>query len=173
MKLLQATLATFVLGIGLAHAGPFIDKNPVISVDPSCPCFFPGFEVGAFVGGYLPTSGEDALGGGVSLTYFFTENLGLDYSYSVYATESEKHINALDLLYRIPLGNSCWAPYFLGGGAVFSNSDNNGAFRLGGGVEWRMSYFAMCPAVFTDATYNWVDGGSDAVQVRLGFRVPF
>jgi opacity protein-like surface antigen len=173
MKRLQATVATLALGLGLAHAGPVIDKNPV-PVDPSCPCFYPGLQVGAFASGYLPRDeqAEDALGGGVAFTYYFTENIGLEYSYAVHATDSEKHINALDLMYRLPVGMSCLAPYLMGGGAIFSNGENNWAWRLGAGVEYRLQNL-LCSAIFADGTYNWTDGETDAVQVRLGLRVPF
>ncbi len=177
MKRVTATFVTLAAAISIAQAGPVIveDKNP-IPVDPSCPCFFPGLQVGAFASGYLPNSDgvygdlEDALGGGVLLSYFFTERIGLEYSYAVHATDSEKHINALDVIYRLPLGNSCWAPYLLGGGAVFSNGDNEGAWRLGGGLEYRLP---SCTAIFADATYNWVEDEPDATQVRLGFRLAF
>jgi len=173
MKLLQATLATLALGIGLAQAGPVIDKNP-IPVDPSCPCFYPGLQVGAFASGYLSQGGpvEDALGGGVAFSYYFTENIGLEYSYAVHATASEKHINALDLMYRVPVGSSCLAPYLLGGGAILSNGENNWAWRGGAGLEYRFQNL-LCSALFADGTYNWADGESDAIQIRLGLRVPF
>ncbi len=169
MKKLLASIATLVTFGGLAVAGPVIDKNPII--DPSCPCFATGLGVGGFVGGYLSDS-EDALGGGVDLTYFFTENLGLNYSYGVYATDSEKHVNALDVIYRMPWGNSCFAPYLLGGGALFSNSSNNGAYRAGVGAEYRLAG-RNCGAIFGDGTYNWVNDHEDAVVVRLGYRILF
>jgi len=170
MKLLQVTIAILALGGGLVHAGPVIDKNPV--VDPGCPCFFPGLQVGAFASAYLPRgeNEESAAGAGVNFTYFFTENIGLEYSYSVHATDSQKHINALDLMYRLPIGYTCWAPYVLAGGALYSNGSNEGAYRLGGGVEYRLD---NCMAVFSDATYNWVQAEPDAVHMRLGVRVPF
>jgi hypothetical protein len=171
MKLMHVTIAILGLAAGLASAGPaVIDKNPI--VDASCPCFFPGLQVGVFASGYLPAGDdpEDALGGGVNFAYFFNDNLGLEYSYSVHATDSEKHINALDLIYRMPLGYSCLAPYVMGGGALFSNSSNEGAYRLGGGLEYR---FDNCIGVFSDATYNWIHQEADAVHVRMGLRVPF
>ena len=81
MKLLQVTLATLALGSGLAHAGPAIDKNP-LPVDAGCPCFFPGLQVGTFASAYLARgkNEESAAGAGVNFTYFFTENIGLEYS---------------------------------------------------------------------------------------------
>jgi hypothetical protein len=171
MKLLQVIVATLGLAVGSAFAGPIIDKNP-LPVEVGCPCFFPGLQVGAFASGYLPRgeNEESAAGGGVNFTYFFTENIGLEYSYSVHATDSEMHINALDLIYRLPIGFTCWAPYVMGGGAVYANSFTEGAYRLGGGLEYRLD---NCIAVFSDATYNWIQEEPDALQVRLGLRVPF
>lgn len=171
MKLLQRSVALFALGIGWACADPVPDKNPS-PVDANCSCFFPGLQVGAFMSGYLPRGkdGESAAGGGVAFTYFFTEKIALEYSYSANATESEMHINALDLVYRVPLAGDCLAPYVMGGGALFANSVNQGAYRLGGGVEYR---FENCIALFSDATYNWIQQEPDVVNLRFGLRLPF
>jgi hypothetical protein len=70
----------------------------------------------------------------------------------------------------MPLGNSCWAPYIIGGGALFSDGSNQGAYRAGAGIEYRL---ASCSAIFADGTYNWVATLDDAVQVRLGYRFAF
>ena len=167
---MHVTIAILGLASGFAYAGPPLDKNPI--VDASCPCFFPGLQVGAFASGFLPrqNGGDSAAGGGVNFAYFFNDNFGLEYSYSVHATDSETHINALDLIYRMPLGYTCWAPYVMGGGALVSDGSNEAAYRLGGGLEYR---FDNCVAAFSDATYNWIQQEPDAVHVRLGLRVPF
>jgi hypothetical protein len=174
MKQLLASLATLLTFGGLAVAGPVISKNPI--VDPRCECFATGLGVGGFVSGILwdgDQYDDDALGGGVDLTYFFTENLGVNYSYSVFGTDSEKHVNALDFVYRMPLGNSCLAPYFLGGGGVISNGSNLGLWRAGVGAEYRLPNW-NCSAIFADATWNWIStNDDDAAIVRLGYRVQF
>lgn len=168
MKKLIASVATLGALAGFAVAGPVVDKNVV--VDPTCQCFNAGWGVGVFASGLLNGPQEDALGGGVELSYFFNKNFGVLYSYSAHATDSEEHVNALDLVYRMPLGNSCWAPYLIGGGALFSDGSNQGAYRAGAGIEYRL---ASCSAIFADGTYNWIATLDDAVQVRLGYRFAF
>lgn len=171
MKRLQVSIAMCLLGVGGVMADSPPDKNPLIE-DASCPCLFPGLHVGAFASGLLPRGkgGENAMGGGIAFTYFFTEKVALEYSYSANATDPQTHINALDLVYRLPLQSLCWSPYVMGGGAVFSNAQNEGAYRLGGGLEYR---FENCVALFSDATYNWIQREPDAVNLRLGLRLPF
>ncbi len=171
---MKTYLPSTLIGLFLAapvFAGPAMEKNVIIPVDPSCPCFTPGLNIGGFAAGYLPSSGDqDGLGGGVSFAYYFTERIGVDLSYAVHGTDPEKHVTALDLVYRVPLGSSCWAPYLLTGGAVYSNGENQGGFRVGGGLEYRMG---NCSALFADGTYNWVNDEPNATTVRLGLRIPF
>jgi len=194
MKLLQATLTITALFAGHALAGPVTYKNPKTQiVDPRCPCFFEGLEVGTYVSGlwgpdslgneYINnpvagapgTQGDDALGVGVNLTYFFTERVAVEYSYTWHDTNSDRHLHTLDFLYRHPLGYSCWAPYILGGGGINSNGGTAGVYRVGGGIEYRLP---NCVGIFADYTYNWIAGGdegwgNDFNLARAGFRIPF
>lgn len=194
MKLLNALLTVSTLGLVSGIAGPIYDKNPKnLVVDPRCPCFFEGLQVGFFATGlwgpdalgneYInnPVAGapaapdDDAFGAGVSMAYFFTDNFALEYSYSWVDSRTDRHINALDLLYRFPLGNTCWAPYLMGGAGLNSDSDNVGVFRAGAGVEYRL---ANCVGLFVDYAHHWVGGGdegwgNDFNLGRAGFRIPF
>lgn len=190
MKLLTCTLTITALGAAAVFAGSGYDKNPKspLVVDPRCPCFFEGLQVGFFATGlwgpdalgneYLDgggTRGDDALGAGVSFAYYFTENIAVEYSYSWLATESDRHIHALDLLYRMPLGNTCWAPYLMGGAGVNTDGGSAGLYRLGAGVEYRL---ANCVGIFADYSHNWIAGGdegwgNDFNLGRAGFRIPF
>ncbi len=200
MKLLNATLTVLALGVASASAGPLYQsptytKNPkaVVPVDPSCPCFFEGFQVGAFVSGvwgpdslgneYLnnpvpgaaASEGDDALGAGVSLAYYFTRNIALEYSYSWQDTRSDRHIHTLDFLWRMPLGYTCWAPYLIGGGGLNTDGGTRGIYRAGGGIEYRL---ANCVGIFADYTYNWIAGGDAGWDnsfnlARAGLRIPF
>lgn len=195
MKLLSATSIVLALGVVAAFAGPDYHKNaksPLV-VDPSCPCFFEGLQVGIYaaalwgpdalgneyvnnpIAGGPAETGDDAFGAGVSLTYYFTENIALEYNYTWVDTRSDRHLNTLDLLYRMPLGDSCWAPYVMGGAGLNSDSDTVGVYRLGAGLEYRL---ANCVGVFADYTHNWVGGGEEGWGNgfnlgRAGFRIPF
>lgn len=194
MKLLNAILSVIALGVITAAAGSSYDKgkNPLV-VDARCPCFFEGLQVGFYGVGlwgpnslgneYInnPVSGapaegeDDALGLGVSLTYYFTDKIAVEYSYSWANSRSDRHMNTLDLLYRIPLGNTCWAPYVMGGGGLNSDGTTVGVFQAGAGIEYRLP---NCVGVFVDYSHNWVAGGdegwgNDFNLGRAGFRIPF
>jgi hypothetical protein len=194
MKLLNATLTVIALGVVTALAGPAYDKgkNPMV-VDARCPCFFDGLQVGVFgtaiwgpnalgneyinnpVAGAPAEKSDNAFGAGINLTYYVTENIALEYSYSWLNTRSDRHINALDLLYRFPLGNSCWAPYLMGGAGLNSDGTTVGVYRAGAGIEYRL---ANCVGIFADYSHNWVAGGdegwgNDFNIGRAGLRIPF
>lgn len=192
MKLLNATLTVITLGVVTSFAGPDGYKNP-LTVDNRCPCFFEGLQVGVFatgvwgpnalgneyinnpVAGAPGQKGDNALGAGVSLTYYFTESFALEYSYSWLDSRSDRHINALDALYRFRLDDSCWAPYLMGGIGLNSDGGTEGIYRLGAGVEYRLS---NCVGIFADYSHNWVAGGdegwgNDFNLGRAGLRIPF
>ncbi|MEO0447608.1 MAG: hypothetical protein AAF191_16160, partial [Verrucomicrobiota bacterium] len=81
------------------------------------------------------------------------------------------------LIYRRPLGYSCFAPYILGGGGVNTNGSSKGIYRAGGGIEYRMPN-RNCSAIFADYIYNWTAGGdegwnNDFSQARVGMRFQF
>tara|TARA_R110002096_G_scaffold91625_18_gene207357 strand:- start:3638 stop:4165 length:528 start_codon:yes stop_codon:yes gene_type:complete len=175
MKSIVATLTVALLGTALVQAGPYIDKNPpIIDV---CDCYPPGLQVGGFVGGYFPDSSveEEALGGGITLGYFFTDRIGLELGYGAYDTEPDvTHMTTLDLIYRLFINdNNCFSPYLIAGGGGVFNDVNRGLFRGGAGVEMRFEG-NNCWGLFLDGTFNWLaDGGDDPVVARLGVRIPW
>lgn len=174
MKKIVATFTTLMLGLGAAFAGPIVDKNPPI-VD-VCDCYPPGFQLSGFVSGLFPENGGDeAIGGGASLAYFFTEKVGLEASYHAYnSTPDVLHFSTLDLVYRLftDTNPTCWSVYALAGGGIRSNGQNDGLYRAGLGIERRFESM-NCLGVFLDGTYNWINDQDDAVIARLGFRIPF
>jgi DNA-binding NarL/FixJ family response regulator len=124
----------------------------------------------AYRAGILPTGDyDDALGGGVSLGYFFDENFGVDFGAAWYATDSVVHNYTLDAVYRLPM--DCIAPYIFGGGGVHSNSHTEVLWRLGAGVDFRMS---DTMSLFADGAYTWVGGDVENYTiVRAGLRFAF
>jgi hypothetical protein len=174
MKKLLTTLTILTASASFALAGSgkavYDAKAPL--PDPGCDCFGTGFEFSGFGGALLPSDGDSAGGGGVGFAYFFTENVGVDVSYGVYATDpSEEHLIVANLVYRLVDRNSCIAPYFLIGGGLLTNSQTDGLWDIGGGIDFRFP--DSCLGVFVDATYNWVDGDRDFTLVRGGIRIPF
>src|SRR5476651_780017 len=98
------TISSLILSVALASsafAGPVTYSGKDSKVVPptvapaGCDCFAPGFALGLFGGGELPrhTSIRDNGLGGCSLAeYFFTENIGLQASYGVFAPSPAHHI---------------------------------------------------------------------------------
>ena len=173
MKKLLSTLAILSASFGLATAGDYSAKAPVAPVAPECTAFDPGFELSGYIAGSLPSGGEDELGGGMGIAYFFTENIGLDLNYAVFNYDSALHFVTTDAVLRFPLKSVCIAPYILGGAGVVTNGDTEATWRLGGGVDFRPEALGNL-GIFADGVYNWIDGDhSDATIVRLGLRLPF
>lgn len=180
MKYLASLIVTAALA-STAFAGPvsYSGKGgkPVQPVAPlGCECFAPGFALGAFGGGYLPdTSAEDdVLGGGVLAEYFFTQYIGIQGSYGVFATGSEHHEFDGALVLRYPITSLCIAPYVLGGGGYSVNSDDKGNYFVGAGIEARLESL-NCLGIFADGAYHFAADSDDAdyTIVRLGVKLPF
>lgn len=162
-------------------------KNPVYSKNPvSAPlCYDAGFEFGIFAAGFLPQGGgsgehwdeygnegyKEAIGGGISLGYFFNENLGLDFGAAVYGTSSEVQNYTLDVVQRLPNQDACYAPYAFVGGGLHANGSNEGILRAGVGIDYKIS---DASSLFTDGAYNWVGGDvEEYITVRAGLRFNF
>lgn len=172
MKILTTLLMTAALA-STAFAGPIAKnpKAPVLPPPPTCECFAPGAAFGFFGGALLPNGrgADDALGGGVLAEYFFTENIGIQGSYGVYATDSEHHAFDASLVLRAPIKSLCLAPYVLAGGGYSVNGTSEGNYHVGGGLDYR---FNNCTGIFADGAYHWANEG-DYTIVRLGVKIPF
>lgn len=176
MKLLATILMSAAVA-STAIAGPIVSKNPKAPVMPpppaGCQCFAPGASFGFFGGAILPDSGDDELGGGILGEYFFTENIGIQGTYGLYATESEHHQFDASLVLRAPIKSLCIAPYALVGGGFSSNSENEGSFHVGGGLDVRLESW-NCAGIFADGVYHFAeDDDRDHTIVRLGVKIPF
>src|SRR4051812_33495467 len=92
-----------------------------VNIPPSlgCDCFQPGAALGIYGGGILDE--DDALGGVALGEYFFTQYLGFQLSYGVFATESAHHEIDGAFLLRYPIPSACIAPYLMVGGGLGLN----------------------------------------------------
>ncbi len=180
MKKALLTLAVIAASVGIANAGDYgkvvIDKGPVIAppVETGCDCFAPGAQLSLFAAGIFPDGGDfdDALGGGASLGYFFTDMAGIEISASGYSNSGSQVQNyTADFVLRYPITEICIAPYALVGGGVHTNSETEGLFRFGGGLDIR---FPNCMGLFVDGTWNILGGDvADYAVARAGIRIPF
>lgn len=169
MERFTGLLITIALGCGPAFAGD--DKEPV-TIEPKDPVgFAPGFELGAFVAGSLSDENSDEMGGGVNLAYYFTDNIGIDVSYAVFAFESEIHTVSADLALRYPLNGPGISPYLLLGGGLRTNGATDGIYRVGGGLDFRPNGRDNM-GIFADGVYNWVEGDDGFTIARFGIRFP-
>jgi virulence family protein len=170
--------------IAAALAAPSVFAGPVYTsskggkqVQPmapiGCECFAPGFALGIFGAGILPDGeGDDALGGGVLAEYFFTENIGIEGSYGLFATDSEHHEFDAALVLRFPITDICIAPYIMGGAGYSTNSEEAWTLFAGGGIDVRLPDMD-CMAIFADGAYHWSeDDDSDFTLVRVGLKFP-
>ena len=147
-------------------------KTPMAPQPTGCNCFAPGADFGFYGGAILnDKGGDDSLGGGVLADYFFTENIGVQGSYGIFATNSEHHEFDGALVLRAPIKSLCIAPYALLGGGFSVNSAQRGNYFVGGGLEARFSG-AGCMGIFADGAYHFASTGSDYTIVRLGVKFP-
>ncbi len=175
-------ILTLLMSVALASsalAGPMsAPKNPKAPVLPpppaGCDCFGPGMSFDVFGAGFFPEGGGDeAAGGGVGMSYFFTRNLGIDLNYSLFATSKEHHQFDGNLVLRAPIDSLCIAPYLLAGGGFATNSNSYGTYQAGAGIDIRLQSM-NCLGIFAEGLYHFAnDEAPDFTTVRLGVRIPF
>lgn len=158
-------------------------KNPAPSKEPVAPalCFEAGETSLDVISIYAdPTGGGGSLydgagldagfGGGLALTHFATENLGV--SAGAYWWEGSSVIHSVtgSVIYRQPFQDLCLAPYVYGGVGGHFDSVNQISGHLGAGVEYR-----VCEGfgIFADYRYTWADETEDWNLYSLGVRVLF
>ena len=163
-------------------AQSYYDKGsqiPVTSVDPSI-CFEPGWDFGGYFSALFPNNAafEDAYGGGISLSYFFDRNIGLELNYAAHGQGASQQVLHANAIYRLPIeGCFCGAiaPYVFGGGGFTESGQFDMLYDVGAGLEIRLQSWG-CVAFFTDYSYNFVEKGGinqDFSQWRAGFKLPF
>ncbi len=165
----RTTVVVALCLFGVGWFGGVHAKEPIEFHNPEL--FGEGFELGLFGAGALPDGGGGEMGGGVSLAYYFTPQIGIDASYAVFAFESEVHTVSADIVLRYPVSQAGIAPYFLVGGGLQTDGDTDGLYRLGAGLDVRFQDFGL--GIFADGIYNWVVGQENFTIARLGVRIPF
>jgi hypothetical protein len=130
------------------------------------PCTWSIDALGFFASRDKGGSSDNALGPGVGLNYFFTENWGAGVDTYADAFEVPYLLNVSGI-YRYPIRNRRFAPYgFAGVGRQWEHAAQ-WMGHLGAGVEYslqrRTSVFADLRGVFPDRT-------KDYAVLRFGFR---
>jgi hypothetical protein len=175
---LIAIVAGFGLASGIAQAGPTAyypaPKNPPppIQVESICACFDEGkVSISLYGAGIVfDTLGDDALGGGLGVGYFFTEYTGVELDATWLATDQVLHNFSGSLVLRYPIKTACLAPYIFGGGGYATDSENQWTAHAGGGIDWRFGTGPNCFGIFADARYTWTEENMDFTLIRAGIR---
>jgi hypothetical protein len=110
-------------------------------------------------------------GGGLGFNRFFSQKLGMGSDINM-TGNGGSFIDSVtvNLLGRLPLGNSGLAPYVLGGGGRAYNPAQ-WIGQAGVGLELRST---SKMGLFVDGRYIWGEtSNTDALQLRGGFRLMF
>jgi hypothetical protein len=111
------------------------------------------------------------LGAGAGINYFFTRNFGLGLDgYSEDTSGEFVDSAALNLIFRLPIGESGFAPYIFGGATRQFDRVRQWAGDAGGGFEFR---FDQHWALFVDARYVIADKTDNYGVGRGGLRISF
>ncbi len=118
-------------------------------------------------------SKHDGWGGGISVGEYFIPHVGLRADANFSSVDAARLQVCADLLLRFPISGTGFAPYALIGGGIESRSGSTDAlFRVGGGLEYRLtSRFGL----FTEASYAWIynDERTEDLTVKAGVRFVF
>lgn len=169
-----ALIAMFALALG-AFAG---DTNTVASVSPYKANEFAVSTFGTYQASGAIT-GDSQWGAGIQADYFVTKNIGVTLATSKNRFDDGAFFQNLSIgpVIRLPIKDTGFAPYVLGGIGFDFDHQNDRFYYAGGGVEYRPQWFLKHVSVFTDAQYQWRDylqvGNSEAVVTRAGLRWTF
>ena len=110
-------------------------------------------------------------GGDVGVNYFITQNIGVGADANMSANGGN-FVDAVlgDLTLRLPLGNSGFAPYVLGGGGRMTDVTWEWVGQAGVGLEYRFSHRI---GLFADGRCIWPEHSPDALLLRAGLRIVF
>jgi len=111
------------------------------------------------------------LGAGLGLSYFITRNIGIGAdAYSENTTGVFVDSVSANLILRLPLGQSGFAPYAFGGGGRQFDMAKVWFCQIGAGMEYR---FTPQVGVFLDARWVLPDETKYYGVARLGLRFAF
>jgi hypothetical protein len=114
---------------------------------------------------------DTKFGAGAGLNYFITRYIGIGAeAYSQNTTGTFIDSASANLMLRLPLGQSGFAPYIMGGGGHQFDQTDFWFGQAGGGMEYR-----FCPhvGVFLDARAVWPNETKNYGVARLGLRFAF
>jgi hypothetical protein len=110
-------------------------------------------------------------GGNIGVNYFITRNIGVGADASMSANGGNFVDVVLgDLILRLPLGDSGFAPYVFGGGGRTTDATWEWVGQAGVGLEYR---FSRRIGLFADGRYIWPQHSPDALLLRTGVRIVF
>ncbi len=110
-------------------------------------------------------------GAGAGISYFITRNVGVGAeAYSENTTGTFIDSASANLMLRLPLGQSGFAPYLMGGGGHRFDQPDYWFGQAGVGMEYRFSHNI---GVFLDARAVWPNETKNYGVARLGLRFVF
>ncbi len=176
MKLKALVAALAAAAVSTAYAGPVGTAKTIVTPPPpapiGCTAFDGGLTVNPYAAYFIPDSGSDEFGGGLSVDYFFTPVVGISGFAQWGAFSQVVHNYGADLVLRYPMTGPCIAPYAFGGAGVHTNSETEFIGRLGAGIDLRRAECGR--GIFADWAYTFAGGDLDDYQVvRLGVKLPF
>ena len=110
-------------------------------------------------------------GGDVGINYFFTREIGVGAD-AIMSDNGGNFVDAVlgDLIFRLPIGDSGFAPYVFGGGGRTTDGIWQWVGQGGLGLEYRFTHRI---GIFTDGRYLWPQHSPDALLLRAGIRIAF
>lgn len=124
-------------------------------------------------------TGDSQWGAGIQADYFVTKNIGVSLATSKNRFDDGAFFQNLSIgpVIRLPISDTGFAPYALGGIGFDFDHQNDRYYYAGGGVEYRGKWLPKHLSVFVDAQYQWRDylpaGGQNATVARSGIRWTF
>jgi hypothetical protein len=115
----------------------------------------------------LPNS--HGLGGEIGIAYWFMPQLGARLSADLSALSPSAASFTGDIITRVPITGSAWAPYAFAGAGLATLGSPNGLYHAGGEVEYQ---FSPQLSLFGEASRAVVNqtGTTTPVAVTLGLR---
>ena len=154
---------------GMLGAGCDYYRPHELSVDAFATGSIGKYTINHLSGTRIREHGE--LGAGLGMNYFFSSNIGVGADvYSENNTGALIDSASVNLILRLPLGQSGFAPYVMGGGGRQFERIDPWFAQFGAGMEYR---FTPHLGVFLDARIVLPEETKYYGVARLGFRFAF
>ena len=110
-------------------------------------------------------------GGDVGLNYFVTREVGIGVDVNM-PDNGGNLVDAVlgNLIVRLPIGKSGFAPYLFGGGGRTTGPAWEWMGQAGLGTEFRLNHTV---GLYADGRYLWQHNGGDGLLLRTGIRLVF